>query len=132
MTRDEIIETIRAHRAEIDEFGVKRLAIFGAVARDEGRPDSNVDFLVEFENRGLKGFFDRHIGLKFLLDLLIAEAAKKLPDEQRAKYPNAPWKKIAGMRDILIHEHAHIDPREVWAVATEKAPELLEQLGGGR
>jgi hypothetical protein len=71
MTRDDIIATIRAHRAEIDKFGVKRLALFGSVARGEDRPESDVDFLVEFEDWGFKGFFKRHIRLKHLLEDLI-------------------------------------------------------------
>ena len=85
MTRDDIIATIRAHRAEIDAFGVKRLALFGSVARGEDRPESDVDFLVEFEDRGLKGFFKRHVGLLHLLedllgrkvDLILAESLRR-------------------------------------------------------
>ncbi|MDR3573276.1 MAG: nucleotidyltransferase family protein [Anaerolineaceae bacterium] len=39
---------LRQHRSEIDAYGVKSLALFGSVARDEARPDSDVDLLVEF------------------------------------------------------------------------------------
>ena len=68
MRRDEVIELLRAHRAEIDAFGVKSLALFGSVARDEARADSDVDVLVEFEGPTT---FRRHIGLiLFLEDLL--------------------------------------------------------------
>jgi len=49
MRRDEVIALLQEHRAEIDAFGVKSLALFGSVARDEARPDSDVDVLVEFE-----------------------------------------------------------------------------------
>jgi len=68
MRRDEVIELLRAHRAEIDAFGVKSLALFGSVARDEARPDSDVDVLVEFDGPTT---FRRHVGLiLFLEDLL--------------------------------------------------------------
>ena len=45
--RDEILEVLAAHREELQALGVKSLSIFGSVARDEARPDSDVDVLVE-------------------------------------------------------------------------------------
>lgn len=49
MRRDEVLTILAEHKAEIAAFGVKSLALFGSVARDEARPDSDVDLLVEFE-----------------------------------------------------------------------------------
>ena len=49
MTRDEIIRLISSHRDRLTELKVKRLALFGSVARGEDQPDSDVDVLVEFE-----------------------------------------------------------------------------------
>jgi predicted nucleotidyltransferase len=65
MHRDEILTILRQHRAEIQGFGVKSLAIFGSVARDEATSDSDVDLLVEFEK---KVTFDRYMNLKFYLE----------------------------------------------------------------
>jgi hypothetical protein len=48
MKRDEVIAIIAVHREQLQEMGVKSLELFGSVARDEARPDSDVDFLVEF------------------------------------------------------------------------------------
>jgi predicted nucleotidyltransferase len=48
MRRDEALAILTAHQEELKEYGVKSLAIFGSVARDEARPDSDVDLLVEF------------------------------------------------------------------------------------
>lgn len=49
MTRDEAMAILTAHRKELATFGLRRLALFGSVARDEAGPDSDVDVLVEFE-----------------------------------------------------------------------------------
>jgi predicted nucleotidyltransferase len=48
MRRDEALEILKQRQAEIKAFGVKSLALFGSVARDEANPDSDVDLLVEF------------------------------------------------------------------------------------
>ncbi|HAZ47785.1 MAG TPA: nucleotidyltransferase [Cyanobacteria bacterium UBA11369] len=52
MKRDEVLAIIAAHREQLQEMGVKSLNLFGSVARDEARPDSDVDFLVEFNRPG--------------------------------------------------------------------------------
>ncbi|MEM2571078.1 MAG: DUF86 domain-containing protein [Thermoproteota archaeon] len=37
---------------------------------------------------------------------VIVEAVKHIPNEIREKYPDIPWKRIAGMKDVLIHEYS--------------------------
>lgn len=50
MRRDEVLSLLRDHQDELRErFGVSSIALFGSHARDEARPDSDVDLLVEFE-----------------------------------------------------------------------------------
>lgn len=65
MQREDILTRLRQHRTEIQGFGVKSLAIFGSVARDEATSESDVDLLVEFEG---KVTFDRYMDLKFYLE----------------------------------------------------------------
>ncbi|GAB4461598.1 MAG: hypothetical protein OHK0037_10980 [Elainellaceae cyanobacterium] len=48
MNREQVIALVQAHRAQLQALGVKSLDLFGSVARDEARDDSDVDFLVEF------------------------------------------------------------------------------------
>ena len=49
MRRDEVLRILREHRHELAQFRVTSLALFGSVARDEARADSDVELLVEFE-----------------------------------------------------------------------------------
>ncbi len=48
MTRDEVLSLLAQHQAELATFGLRRLALFGSVARNEAGPDSDIDVLVEF------------------------------------------------------------------------------------
>jgi uncharacterized protein with HEPN domain len=59
---------------------------------------------------------------------VMGEAAKRVPEEIRAKYPEIPWKRMAGMRDKLIHEYAGVDMETVWDVATEELPAIKPML----
>lgn len=55
---------------------------------------------------------------------IIGEAVKKLPDRIRNKYSMIPWRQIARMRDIIIHEYFGITLDMIWVVITEDLPEL--------
>jgi hypothetical protein len=57
MNKQQVIDTIQANRVLLQEFSVKSISVFGSVVRDEARPDSDVDILVEFEPRAKIGFF---------------------------------------------------------------------------
>jgi uncharacterized protein len=49
MKRQEAITVLTNYQTALQEFGVSSLMLFGSVARDEARPDSDVDLLVEFD-----------------------------------------------------------------------------------
>ncbi len=81
MQRDDALALLQAHRIELERLGVQSLAIFGSVARDEARPDSDVDVLVEFRGPAtFAGYLDLKRTLESLLgrpvDLATARAVK--------------------------------------------------------
>ena len=59
---------------------------------------------------------------------VIGEAAKNVSPQLKEKYADIPWKEMAGMRDILIHEYFGVDLEEVWETVTRDIPELMRQL----
>ncbi len=55
---------------------------------------------------------------------IIGEASKSIPEELKKKYPQIPWKDIAGMRDKLIHAYSRVDLSLVWKTILKRLPEL--------
>ena len=59
---------------------------------------------------------------------IIGEAVKNLPVSFRSKHTQIPWKQIAGMRDILIHEYFDVDLLLTWRVVKQELPLIKKQL----
>jgi uncharacterized protein len=94
MLKDNLLDILQQHQKDLQEFGVKSLAIFGSVVRDEARADSDVDILVEFS---------RPVGLLAFLRLkrYLEEILGKSVDLVTSKGLRPQW------RERIIQEAIH-------------------------
>ncbi|MBI4394012.1 MAG: DUF86 domain-containing protein [Euryarchaeota archaeon] len=89
-----------------------------AVALSSGRSRGDLD-----EDRTLA------LSLTRLLEV-VGEAAKHVGEPTRNTLPGVPWRKIAGMRDKLIHAYFEVDLDVVWRTVAEELPTLVRELEG--
>ncbi len=97
MSRDEVLTVLRDHFPELAALGVTSLALFGSFARDEARPDSDVDLLVEFDPAA-------HVGLFELVD--VKDHLEKLLGRQVDLVPRAGLK--PRLRPIIEREEIRV------------------------
>jgi uncharacterized protein with HEPN domain len=55
---------------------------------------------------------------------IIGEAAKRLSSQALSRRPDVPWRQVAGMRDVLIHNYMGVDLERVWNVVQADLPLL--------
>lgn len=73
------------------------------------------------KNQGLKDSIVRRLEI-------IGEATKNIPDDFREKYSEVPWKKIAGLRDVIIHTYFNIDLDIIWDIVKNDLPNLKKEI----
>lgn len=89
--KDSVLQTLRAHQAELQAMGVKHIALFGSVARDEADEHSDIDLLVDLDAEKRISVFDyvglvQHLGRLFPIKIDVANARALKPRvKQRAE-----------------------------------------------
>ena len=59
---------------------------------------------------------------------IVGEATKHIPDSIREKYPDVPWREMAGIRDRLVHGYFKVNLEIVWVTVTLEFPELRPMI----
>lgn len=66
LTKADVLRTLREHDKDLQRFSVRRIGLFGSFAHDRQRPDSDIDFVVEFETPTYDNFYELSIFLEAL------------------------------------------------------------------
>ena len=92
-SRDSVLKALEANREAIQRYGVRRLGLFGSIARGDSSSASDLDFLVEFERKS----FDAYMDLKeFLEDLFNCPVDLVLADTLKPR-----------LRELILKETVH-------------------------
>ena len=59
---------------------------------------------------------------------IIGEAARRVPEDYRQTHPHIPWREMASLRNLLIHDYEGVDIRRVWLVLENDLPSLKVKL----
>ena len=115
VAKDEIIQLLQTYQTQVRALGVKRLGLFGSFVREEARPDSDVDFWVEFEP-GRKTF-DNFIQLAFLLEEWLQRPVELVTPESVSPY----------IRPFIESEGNYLPPSVALIVRREGHPRIRHE-----
>ena len=59
---------------------------------------------------------------------ILGEASKKISTELRDSHSEIPWRKVAGFRDVVVHNYFGVDLKEVWRIIQDDLPALVKLL----
>ena len=132
LDRAQTIEKLKSTRQYLSEhYGVSSMLLFGSVARNEQKEDSDVDICVEmkpnlFKQAGVKVYLQELLGCS--VDVVrMRETMNQLFKQQIQKYgvrvywflptyPSIDWKGVMGVRDVIAHHYFEVDPDAVFDI----------------
>ena len=84
----------------------------------------------KYAARGRQAFVSDELIQTYIVHNLqiLGEAAAKVSTIQQAEYPDLPWPKMIGMRNVLVHNYFNIDLDIVWQVVENELPSLQEKI----
>ena len=84
----------------------------------------------KYAGRGRQAFVADELIQTYIVHNLqsLGEAAAKIPTEQQREYPELPWPKMVGMRNVLVHNYFNIDLDIVWQVVESELPALKDSI----
>lgn len=59
---------------------------------------------------------------------IIGEASRNIPNYVKEKYPNIPWKRMVGLRNIVIHGYFGVDLDNIWKIIKENIPSVKPDI----
>ena len=88
-----------------------------------------IDQVRKYSSKGREAFDQDELIQVWIVHHLarLGEATARLSPKLR-RYPQAPWKQIIGMRNILVHEYFRIDPETVWTAVEIHLPPLEKRV----
>lgn len=84
-------------------------------------------FVEDMRRQDLKNDLRTRLALQRAFEI-IGEATKHLDESLRSKYDDVPWSKMAGMRDMIVHEYFAVDLEVVWQTIHEDIPSVQPRL----
>lgn len=78
MIKDKVINLLKEHLAQIQKYKIKKISIFGSVARGQELPESDIDILIKFEG---PASYDMYMDLKFFLEDLLGRKVDLITED---------------------------------------------------